>query len=994
MTSIPQGHASNSNNFKSASGWLVGRKEDVNAKDANGATQLHLAVSDNNIGRVLELLEHTKIDVNARDLESGWTALHRTSQDRGSLSAAQRYQPDDRGKCGAIAPKTRWTSDKDRNTAFDVCLSTLPPSLKLGPCPADELYTWGTNSNLTLGHNDGDDRKMPVLVKFPYQTTTITFPRARSAKSILYNLSMSKFHTAIATSEWGLSAKVWGFGTGGRLGSDKKMQLCPAPVIGIQGIVATTALGRDHTVLVTTRGEVFTMGNNKYGQLGHSLDLPKNGQDPVQLSPKRVTLAISKLVIKGAAASRWHTALHTENELFTFGFNYGQLGYERKGDIQVGPRKVATIPPGQILQVVASESATACLMATLDVVVFHKYAYHKISFPLSPYPEAFVQSTVKTRGWNSPCKISCSENKFGAMTTLGDVFVWSYPEVDSDITLGFLPANHSIPFASIPTPEKPRRVWAYGGDRTHAIDFAMGQNGSVILLTKGGHVYIGANKGNSLGRNIKWQRIPHLDRIVQVNANPSGAWAALRSESSLTPVPIRKGCLGADLEQSLSQFHLYQMNEKNQGGIPKKTVSGTSVDGDDGDDGDGDDDDQKVEPDPWRIDVQGWVNIEKSWDFDLVPLLDQEAIFASALGNSVSGSHLFDIEMQAGKRCLGAHRIILAARSPVFRRAFVENAYSRLTVGSLVSVEPLSDQPQGRLYTVHLKVELATAVLLLQFLYSDRIDPFWDAFDLPKSSKPSSLKIRQELYHLALELGLPTLQAALQFSFTHSCSPSLSVNFAQVLDDGDLFNGLSDVKLLLADGFSVNAHQVILGHRSPFFNAMFVRTNEWIRDRQGPRRLPPGKGTGEVESPHILTVDMTHMSFESMQLVLHYMYSDCGPEIFDGIEKDEMDDLIEVVLNVLQIADEWLMDRLKDICEQVLGEQVRAKTVINFLEFALMYGAKSLEATCIDYMCHNIESALDQRWLEEVEDDILLLVENAIKEKQHSMSPWKIGHQL
>lgn len=248
------------------------------------------------------------------------------------------------------------------------------------------------------------------------------------------------------------------------------------------------------------------MGNNKYGQLGYSLDLPKNGQDPVQLSPKRVTLAISKLVIKGAAASRWHTALHTENELFTFGFNYGQLGYERKGDIQVGPRKVATIPPGQILQVVASESATACLMATLDVVVFHKYAYHKISFPLSPYPEAFVQSTVKTRGWNSPCKISCSENKFGAMTTLGDVFVWSYPEVDSDITLGFLPANHSIPFASIPTPEKPRRVWAYGGDRTHAIDFAMGQNGSVILLTKGGHVYIGANKGNSLGRNIKWQR--------------------------------------------------------------------------------------------------------------------------------------------------------------------------------------------------------------------------------------------------------------------------------------------------------------------------------------------------------------------------------------------------------------------------------------------------------------------------------------------------------
>ncbi|KAF9336236.1 hypothetical protein BG006_009294 [Podila minutissima] len=985
MTSFPQGNASNSNSFKSAGGWSVGRNEDVNAKDANGATQLHRAVSDNNIGRVLALLEHTKIDVNAKDLESGWTALHRALYLGHLRIAVLLVQHKDINLMIEASAEPLYQRDKDRNTALDVCLSTLPQSLKLGPCPADALYTWGTNSNLTLGHNDGEDRKVPVLVKFPYQTTTITFPRAKSAKPTLYHLSMSKFHTVIATSESGLSAKIWGFGTGGRLGSDKKMQLCPAPVPGIQGIVATTALGRDHTVLVTTRGEVFTMGNNKYGQLGYSLDLPKNGQDPVQSAPKRVILAISKLVIKGAAASRWHTALHTENELFTFGFNYGQLGYERKGDIQVGPRKVATIPPGQILQVVASESATACLMASFDVVVFHKYAYHKITFPLSPYPEAFVQSIVKTRGWNSPCKISCSENKFGALTTLGDVFVWGYPEVDSDITLGSLPANHSIPFASVPTTEKPRRVWAYGGDRTHAIDFALGQNGSVILLTKGGHVYIGANKGNSVGRNIKWQRIPHLDRIVQVNANPSGAWAALRSESSLTPVPIRKGCLGADLEQSLSQFYLYQMNEKNQGGTTKKMVTGTSGDDDDDDDGD---DDQKVESDPWRIDTQGWVNIEKSWDFDLVPLLDQEATFTSALGNSISGSHLFDVELQAGKRCMGAHRIILAARSPALRRAFVENPYTMTTVGSLVSLEPLSDQSQGRLYTVHLKVEFATAVLLLQFLYSDRIDPFWDAVDLPKPSKLLSLKIRQELYHLALELGLPTLQAALQFSFTHACSPSLSVNLAQVLDDSALFNSLSDVKLLLKNGFSVNAHQVILGHRSPFFNAMFVRTDEWIRGRQGPRRLPPGKVASEVESPHILSVDMKHMSFESMQLVLRYIYSDCGSKMFDGIEKDEMGDLIEVVLNVLQIADEWLMDRLKDICEQVLGEQVRAKTVVNFLEFALMYGAKSLEVTCIDYLCHNIESALDQRWLEEVEDDILVLVENAIKEKQHSMSPW------
>lgn len=34
-----------------------------------------------------------------------------------------------------------------------------------------------------------------------------------------------------------------------------------------------------------------------------------------------------------------------------------------------------------------------------------------------------------------------------------------------------------------------------------------------------------------------------------------------------------------------------------------------------------------------------------------------------------------------------------------------------------------------------------------------------------------------------------------------------------------------------------------------------------------------------------------------------------------------MDELIELVIDVLKIADEYLMDRLKEICENVLGDQ-------------------------------------------------------------------------
>lgn len=51
--------------------------EDINRKDDDGRTLLHKAVATNNVDRVKTLLAHPKIDVNEKDLESGWTALHR-----------------------------------------------------------------------------------------------------------------------------------------------------------------------------------------------------------------------------------------------------------------------------------------------------------------------------------------------------------------------------------------------------------------------------------------------------------------------------------------------------------------------------------------------------------------------------------------------------------------------------------------------------------------------------------------------------------------------------------------------------------------------------------------------------------------------------------------------------------------------------------------------------------------------------------------------------
>ncbi|KAF9586601.1 hypothetical protein BGW38_001282 [Lunasporangiospora selenospora] len=940
---------------------------DINLKCENGTTQLHRAVADNDLQLVRSILRHPKLDVNAKDLESGWTALHRAMYHGHLRIAIALLQHKD--SCKTV-------EDKERNTALDVFLATVPTSLKAAPCPAEALYTWGSNANFTLGHSDSDNRKIPELVKFPYRTSTITLPRVKTARSLINHVSMSKFHVAVATSEPGHSVKVWGFGTGGRLGSDIKMQLRPTPLPSIYGEVSYTALGRDHTVLVTSKGEVYTLGNNKYGQLGYVMDTPKNSQDPVQRTPKRVVATISGIHIKGAAASKWHTVVFSDAELFTFGFNYGQLGYERKGDIQVLPRRVASLPQGSILEVSASDTATACLMSSNDVVVFHKYAYHKVSFSLSPYPEGFASIRLPSVvSLNRPQRITSSENKFGILTRLGDIHVWSYPEADPDITLGSLPHNHTIPYSPTAPYEKPRRVWTCGSDQALTIDFALGHNGSVILTTKRGHVYIGINKGSVFGRNIKWQRAQHLDRIVQVYSSPSESWAALRSESTPTPIYVRPGRLGQDLEQSLTQFHLYRDIESDYDDTNQNKEDAPIHD---------EDDESDTEEDPWRIDSTGWQDIERSWDHDVMPLLEMTSQLNNTIGSPLSGGHLFDVEIQAGKRTLGAHRAILSARSSVLCMAFQGHSIPT-ALSATVTIEPnLEAGASGVLFTVSLHVEFATAVLLLQFLYGDRFDPFWNGPNLSKTAKTYSLKVRQELQRLALALNLPTLHAALQYTFTHSCSASLSDNLHQLLQNLQQFRGISDVRLLLRDG-SMDLHQVILGHRSPFFNAMFVRTEEWIRSRQVKRRSPWNDGPDETK---ILEVNMTHMDMEPMALVMNHVYTDSGPELFDSIEKDSMDELIQVIVNVLQIADELAMDRLKEICEYVLGEQVRAKNVVQFLEIALVHGANSLKDTCIDYLCDNIEMALDQWLLEDVEEDVLTLLEDAIKRRQNAFLPW------
>jgi hypothetical protein len=90
---------------------------------------------------------------------------------------------------------------------------------------------------------------------------------------------------------------------------------------------------------------------------GYETDNHSKEESPMQLVPRKIQAqSLKKQPILGAAASRVHSVVYTSTDIFTFGYNQGQLGYHQPDNepCQTIPRKVSMST--KILQVVANVS--------------------------------------------------------------------------------------------------------------------------------------------------------------------------------------------------------------------------------------------------------------------------------------------------------------------------------------------------------------------------------------------------------------------------------------------------------------------------------------------------------------------------------------------------------------------------------------------------------------------------------------------------------------
>lgn len=188
---------------------------------------------------------------------------------------------------------------------------------------AGSLISFGDNYYGQLGraanNRSSDPNPTATSVTLPGQSGTVTETAAGS-----------DFSLAIAS-----SGQLYGFGDNqyGQLGSATNNvgnTPNPTPTLvslpGESGTVTQVAAGVDHSLAVTSGGQLYAFGENFHGQLGSTTN---NGSSAANPTPSLVTLpGRSGTVTHVAAGDDTSLVATSSGQLFAFGSNnYGQLGF-------------------------------------------------------------------------------------------------------------------------------------------------------------------------------------------------------------------------------------------------------------------------------------------------------------------------------------------------------------------------------------------------------------------------------------------------------------------------------------------------------------------------------------------------------------------------------------------------------------------------------------------------------------------------------------------
>lgn len=955
-------------------------RADINSKDFNGVTLLHHIASSCNEHAshfATALLPIPMLDLYIQDLESGWTALHRALYFGNITIARGLMDRDDQeafghrnfatghGAAGLIKIKDREgnspfdvygasitnrdirqaptnplissaTEEEDNETAQGVSGDAnedgsesreISPRVNIG---GDEFFTFGSNKNFTLGFGDEDDRQYPerIFLKRPEhllrrlhvefksqylplggsQEIKVFSPSGmlpaltRYRPIIIQDTQLSKLHSAVLTTDPEANLYMCGFGPGGRLGTgDEATRFNFVSVFGggLAGKkVVHVGLGQNHTVAISSQGETFTWGSNSFGQLGYASPASNTkDEEPVQLLPRQIFGPLKREVVIAATASRIHSVVHTATSLYTFGKNEGQLGLvdsdARSLVVQNTPRKVAaSLFSSLIHSVSAIDKATICLLENHDVWIFANYGYTKMSFPFEGFTNYFLKNSFSTTRYSSTqnhiCKVTSGGDTICAMSSMGDVFTVNVSQKTEPSTATASTTNPSkIRGALAP----PQRVWSLRKSHMAVRDVDVGQDGSIIICTESGSVWRRVKRAkvkdvNAPGtteykpKDYKFSRVPGLTRIAAVRSNTFGAYAAVRRDFDVlkTQIEIDNHTLWKNL-YPLHPFQGLTVKEDSDTENPMPRFWNPSL---------GANDIAMI-----RRAVLTIPNIEESVVNLLADHPTSEATYDLRIGSTTS------------KVLVPVHEFVLAGRSSVMRRALSD--FRRSYFFSIPNVMTIEYDNEGKIRVLFEGADCITILNLVLYMYTDSIVDVWHHTRYAPKSAIRYRQIRVELMKIASNLDLRMLEQAVRVMV--EAPRTLNSDLDQAIQQSTYFDN-TDVEIEL-DGDSVKVHSALICQRCPFFEGLFKgrASGLWLSSRRELVREPQ----------EAIKVDLKHVDPNIFRLVLRHIYADSEEEIFDDAVTADFEAFVDLIMEVMSVANELMLDRLAQVCQKMLG---------------------------------------------------------------------------
>ncbi|KAG7336221.1 hypothetical protein KOW79_000914 [Hemibagrus wyckioides] len=877
-------------------------------KDEFGRTALHLAASLGKRALLEWLLDSKSADLLLKDKESGWTALHRSAF-YGQIHCIMALIK--RGGSLSIP-------DKEGLSVLDLTMKDRPAHVVFQSSDPTEVYTWGNNTNFSLGHGNQESRHYPEIVDL--------FARTRV---YVKQVVVCKFHSVFLSQKG--QVFTCGHGQGGRLGhGDEQTYLIPRVVEGLASHhCSQVAAARDHTVVLTEEGYVYTFGLNTYHQLG--LTPPVASQVPKQVTSK----CLKGKNVVGVAAGRFHTVLWTRDAVYTVGLNGGQLGYllDPNGEKCVTvPRQVSALHHKDvtIAMATASNGATVCLTEKGDIYLLADYQCKKLASKQLNIKKVLVTGGTLDHRVDPHLLNESGGEKISilALDEIGRVFCWR----------------------SVGTSLRQCR-WAYGR-QVFMSDIAIGKS-KMMFITQDGEGFSGQwlgeykkgidkkevcshSESGSVYERIRLERLPYIHRAVSITMDSKGRnFGVLQSDpkTSIYEVPTVSASLFTQHFQQL----LAEADETDS--IHDVTLQASD----------------RVFPTHKYI-------LSMRSEFFRKQLLPE-----AGQGDKVDG------EVKRSVDAVGCDLLVLENISPDLLEQALHFIYTdsceMLVHGARPIISrlchgPEQKQKQQQLISSlqDLNVSGRSALEIYRSLpasvLSQREKPMSKGAKSGKKEKGDSANESSHnpvkmLQGVAKKLGLGSLSARLdgvkyengQISVVQKKTGNRPRFYLKKCPY------LCDVTLRSEDGKEFPCHKCILCARLEYFNSMLG--NPWI------------------ESTSCTALEMP-TSAKVLQVILEYIYTDESPTIRESLS-------VEFVCSVLVVADQLLITRLKEICEVVITENLTLKNAAELLEFAVMYNAEQLKLSCLQFIVLNMTALLESKALEILSDDVLLELSEAYR---------------